>query len=93
MTIYVKSVTSNGMCYITDFKNKEDLAVYAAAKADIWVKSRMTIDDILDALYDTHIATSMGSVSHTRISRECAIAYIRDGAVNDTWLDVKRRDI
>ena len=93
MTIYVKSETSNGDCSVVEFSDRQDLARYASEKADIWVMSCMTIDDILHELYDTHIVTGLGSVTHTRISREDAIALIQDGAINDTWLDVKRKDI
>jgi len=93
MTIYVKSVTSHGDCAIFEFLDKKDLARYASEKSDIWVKSNMNIEDILDELYDTHIIPSTGSVRHTRISRKDAIQAICDGATNDTWLEVTRREI
>ena len=93
MTIYVRSITANRAVSVVDFNNKEDLSRYAAERADIWVKSRMTIEDILDELYDTHISTGTGSVSHCRILRKDAIQAIRDGAKNDTWLNVKRKEI
>lgn len=93
MSIYVQSVTSHSDCAVTQFNDKEDLAIYALEHADIWVKSNMNIEDILDALYDTHIVTVMGSVTHSRISRRDAIQAIRDGAKNETFLDVKRREI
>ena len=96
MTIYVKSVTSHGKCAIVDFRDKNDLRAYArelTSQRDTWITSNMNIDDILHELYDVHIATVLGSVRHTRISRKDAIQAIRDGAINDTWLDVKRKDI
>jgi hypothetical protein len=96
MTIYVKSVTSNQGredCSVVQFSDRQDLARYADIKADIWVMSCMTIDDILDELYDTHIMPSTGSVTHSRISHEDAIALIQDGAINDTFLEVKRKEI
>ena len=92
MTIYVRSITSNRAVSVVDFNNKEDLARYASERADIWVKSRMTIEDILDALYDTHISTVTGSVWHCRILRKDAIQAIRNGAKNHTWLNVKRKE-
>lgn len=93
MTIYVQSITSNRNYAVTQFNDKEDLATYALEHADIWVKSNMNIEDILDELYDTHIVTVMGSVTHSRISRKDAIQAIRDGAKNETFLDVKRKVI
>jgi len=89
MTIYVQSSTSNREYAVTEFSDKNDLAIYASEKSDIWVKSNMNINDILDELYDTHIVTGMGSVSHSRISRKDAIQAIRDGAKNETFLNVK----
>ena len=93
MTIYVKSVTSHGDCAIFEFLDKKDLARYANEKADIWVKSNMNIENVLDELYDTHIIPNTGSVTHTRITRKDAIQAIRDGAKNETFLDVKRKEI
>ena len=92
MTIYVKSVTSHGDCAIFEFRDKNDLARFANEK-DIWFKSNMNIENILDELYYTHIIPSTGSVRHTRISRKDAIQAICDGATNDTWLEVTRREI
>jgi len=93
MTIYVQSTTSNQGRSVVQFSDRQDLARYADNKADIWVMSCMTIDDILNELYDTHIVPSTGSVTHSRISREDAIQAIQDGATNDTFLDVKRKEI
>jgi hypothetical protein len=93
MTIYVKSVTSNQGRSVVQFSDRQDLARYADIKADIWVMSCMTIEDILDELCDTHILPSTGSVTHSRISRKDAIQAIRDGAKNETFLDVKRKEI
>jgi hypothetical protein len=93
MTIYVKSVTSNQGRSVVQFSDRQDLARYADIKADIWVMSCMTIEDILDELCDTHILPSTGSVTHSRISHEDAIALIQDGAINDTFLEVKRKEI
>ena len=92
MTIYVKSVTSHGDCAIFEFRDKNDLARFANEK-DIWVKSNMNIENILDELYYTHIIPSTGSVTHWRITRKDAIQAIRDGAKNETFLDVKRKEI
>jgi len=96
MTIYVQSVTSNRDYAIVDFYDKNDLINYArerTSRHDIWIKNSMNIDDILNELYDIHIVTGFGSVTHSRITRKDAIQSIRDGAKNETFLDVKRRDI
>lgn len=96
MTIYVKSVTSHGDCAIVEFRDKNDLKDYAierTSRHDTWIKTTMNIDDVLHELYDIHIVTGLGSVTHTRITRKDAIQAIRDGAKNETFLDVKRKEI
>lgn len=91
--IYIKSITSSGGISVYQFTNKEDLVRYTIRRIDIDIHYKDTIADILDELYDVHISSGIGSVYHTRISRLDAIKAIKDGAVNDTWLNVKKRNI
>lgn len=86
--IYIKSITTSGGISVTQFTNKEDLVRYTIRRIDIDIHYKDTIADILDELYDVHISAGIGSVTHSRISRVDAIKAIKDGAKNNTWLEV-----
>jgi hypothetical protein len=80
MTIYVQSIIAGkSTTSLCSFRDKKDLDSYATEKG-VYVKARMSIQDILSELYDTHICTSSGSVTHRRISLKDAKLVIRSGA-------------
>jgi hypothetical protein len=84
--IYINSTISGKFGdNICQFSDKRDLLSYACERG-IYSNYWENIPTILDALYDTHITTNFGSVTHQRISRIDAIKAIKNGATNHTFL-------
>ena len=83
MTIYIRSsIAGNNQTAICDFADKKDLDQYATERG-IWVKSTMSISDILEELYDKHICTNGGSVTHRRISLKDAKSQLKNNHVQN----------
>jgi hypothetical protein len=90
MTIYIATeVFGKGVKHVWACDDKADLFDYVSdtcAMKDANPLKSMSVSDLLACIYDD--GPGFGSRQHRRVSRKEAIALIKKGAENDTFLEV-----